>query len=50
MKERIVVGCFVAAPLIACLLATRSTDEIFVAVTVGFFLLCIVYAEGCGRL
>jgi succinate-acetate transporter protein len=50
MKERIIVGCFVAIPVIACLVAARSTDLIFVAVTVGFFLLCIAYAEGCERL
>jgi len=50
MKERIVVGSFVALPVIACLFAARSTDAIFVAVTAGFFLLCIAYAEGCGRL
>jgi hypothetical protein len=50
MKERTFVGGLVAFLILGSLLATGSTDGIFVAVTVGFFLLCIAYAEGCERL
>jgi len=50
MKERTLVGGLVAFLMIGGLLATKSMDAIFVAITVGFFLLCIAYAEGCERL
>ena len=50
MKERMFAGGFVLLLVIAGLVAVKSTDAIFVAVTVGFFLLCIAYAEGCERL
>ena len=50
MKERTFVGGLVSFLVIGSLLATKSTDAIFVAVTIGFFLLCIAYAEGCERL
>jgi succinate-acetate transporter protein len=50
MKERTFVGGLVAFLVIGSLLATKSVDAIYVAVTIGFFLLCIAYAEGCGRL
>jgi len=50
MKERTLVGGFVLLLLIAGLAAAKSPDAIFIAVTVGFFLLCVAYAEGCGRL
>jgi len=50
MKERTLVGCLVAFLIIAGLAATKSADAIFIAATAGFFLLCIAYAEGCGRL
>jgi hypothetical protein len=50
MKERTFIGGLAALLVIGGLLATKSADAIFIAATVGFFLLCIVYAEGCGRL
>jgi hypothetical protein len=50
MNERTLVGYLVAFLILSGLLATKSMDAIFVAVTIGFFLLCIAYAEGCGRL
>ena len=50
MKERTFVGGLVTFLIIGSLIATKSMDAIFVAVTLGFFLLCIAYAEGCGRL
>jgi len=50
MKERTFVGCLVTFLVIGSLIAMGKTDAIFVAVTIGFFLLCIAYAEGCGRL
>jgi hypothetical protein len=36
--------------IIGTLLDTATPDGLFVAATVGFFLLCIAYAEWCGRL
>ncbi len=50
MKERMFIGGLAAIMIIGGLLATKSADAIFVTATVGFFLLCIAYAEGCGRL
>lgn len=50
MKERMFVGGLIAFVILAILIVTKSTDAIFVAVSVGFFLLCFAYAEGCGRL
>jgi succinate-acetate transporter protein len=50
MKERTLVGGLVSFLILGSLLATKSMDAIFVAVTIIFFLLCIAYAEGCGRL
>ncbi len=50
MKEKMFAGAFVLLLAITGLAAARSTDAVFIAVTVGFFLLCIAYAEGCGRL
>ena len=50
MKERIVVTGVVAVLAAAAILVTRNTDAIYVAVTVFFFVTCVAYAEGCGRL
>ena len=50
MKERTLVGGLAACMVIGGLLASKSADAVFIAATVGFFLLCIAYAEGCGRL
>jgi hypothetical protein len=50
MKERTLVGGLAVCLVIAGLSAAKSADAIFIAATVGFFLLCIAYAEGCGRL
>jgi succinate-acetate transporter protein len=50
MKERTLIGYLMALLILGGLLTTKSMDAIFVAVTVGFFLLCIAYAEGCERL
>jgi hypothetical protein len=50
MKERMFIGGLAVFLVIGGLLATRSADAIFVVATVGFFLLCVAYAEGCGRL
>jgi hypothetical protein len=50
MKERTLVGGLAACLVIGGLLASKSADAIFIAATVGFFLLCIAYAEGCGHL
>jgi len=50
MKERTFAGCLVAFLIIGGLVASKSADALFIAATVGFFLLCIAYAEGCGRL
>ncbi len=36
--------------LIGGLVATRSTDGIFVAASIGFFLICALYAVWCERL
>jgi succinate-acetate transporter protein len=50
MKEKTFVGGLVSFLIIGSLLATKSTDAIYVAVAILFFLLCIAYMEGCGRL
>ena len=50
MKERIVVTGVVALLAVAAILVTKNTDAIYIAVTVFFFVTCIAYAEGCGRL
>ena len=50
MKERTFVGGLLVCMALGGLLASKSADALFIAASVGFFLLCIVYAEGCGRL
>ena len=35
---------------IGTLLDTGTTDGIFIAATLGFFLLCMAYTEWCSRL
>jgi hypothetical protein len=46
----IIFAAFVVAMVAKIVLVTGNTDVIYVPATVGFFLLCIAYAEGCGRL
>jgi NADH:ubiquinone oxidoreductase subunit 6 (subunit J) len=50
MKERTFIACLVTFLILGSLVATMSTDAIYVAVALGFFALCIAYAEGCSRL
>jgi succinate-acetate transporter protein len=50
MKERIIVGCLVSLLLMGGLFAAQATDALYVALAVGFFLLCVAYAEGCEKL
>jgi hypothetical protein len=50
MKERMFAGGMVALLILAFLILIRSTDAIFVGVSVVFFLICLAYAEGCDRL
>ena len=45
-----IVTGVVALLAAAVVLATGSTDVIYVAVTVFSFVVCIAYAEGCERL
>jgi len=49
MKERSIVAG-VTFVLGATLLAAKSTDALFMALTLGFFVLCLLYTEGCSRL
>jgi hypothetical protein len=50
MKERAVVGAVVALLVMGVIVATFSTDLIYIAAAVFFFALCIAYAEWCERL
>ena len=50
MKERIVAGVLVGLLALGIAIGTKSTDVVFVVVSVGFFALCIAYAEWCERL
>ena len=50
MKERTFITGLVAFLVIGTLLATGSTDGIYIATTALFFLICIAYAEWCERL
>jgi hypothetical protein len=50
MKERTIAGCLVSLLLLGGLFAARATDALYVAVAIGFFLLCLAYVEGCGKL
>ena len=49
-KETTFIICLVAFLIIGTLLDTGSPDGFFMAATVGFFLLCMAYAEWCERL
>ena len=49
-KERKFLTGLVIFLVIGTLLDAGTTDGVFVAATVGFFLLCIAYAEWCERL
>ena len=48
-ENKFIVG-LVAFLAIGTLLDAGTTDGIFVSITVGFFALCIAYAEWCARL
>ncbi len=50
MKERTLVASAVGLLAGAGVLASGNTDVIYVAVSIAFFVLCIAYAEGCGKL
>jgi hypothetical protein len=50
MKERAVVGAVVALLVMGVIVATFSTDLIYILAMVLFFALCIAYAEWCERL
>ncbi len=51
MKERTVVGVIVAILFILVAIGlTKSTDMLFVAAALGFFAICVGYAELCERL
>ena len=50
MKERAFVTGLVAFLILGSLLATGAMDGVYIAASIGFFLLCIAYAEGCERL
>ncbi len=50
MKDRSIAGVLVGILALGGAFATRSTDVIFVAASIAFFVLCIGYAEWCGRL
>ncbi|MCE0484394.1 MAG: hypothetical protein LV479_09175 [Methylacidiphilales bacterium] len=49
-KERAFVTGMVSFLIIGSLIATGVTDGVYVAASIGFFLLCIAYAEWCARL
>jgi len=49
-KERAFITGLVSFLIIGSLIATQSTDAIYVATAIGFFLICIAYAEWCERL
>lgn len=49
-KERAFITGLVGFLIIGSLIATQSTDAIYVAAAIGFFLVCIAYAEWCERL
>jgi hypothetical protein len=51
MKERnVVISVVLLLASVGLVAITRSTDVIYVAVTLVFFGLCIAYAEWCERL
>jgi hypothetical protein len=50
MQERTVVKSLVGLLAIAVVVATASTDLIYIAVGVVFFVGCIAYAEWCEKL
>ncbi len=49
-KERIFITGLVSFLLIGSLIATGSTDGIYIAVSVAIFLVAIAYAAWCERL
>jgi hypothetical protein len=49
-KERRFLACLVVFLIVGTLLDIDAADGIFIAAAVGFFLLCIAYAEWCARL
>ena len=49
-KDRSIVLGVVAILVFVGLLLAGQTDGVFIAASIGFFTLCIAYAEWCGRL
>jgi hypothetical protein len=49
-KERTFLTCLAAFIVLGSLLDTQTADGIYIAATLGFFLLCIAHAEWCSRL
>jgi hypothetical protein len=50
MKERTFVAGLVTFLLVGSLIAAKSTDATYIAATIGFFAICVAYAEWCERL
>jgi hypothetical protein len=49
-KERAFVAGLVSFLIIGSLLASGTMDGVYVAVSFGFFLLCIAYAAWCEKI
>ena len=49
-KEKAFLTGLISFLIIGSLIATKSPDGIYIAATIGFFLICIAYAEWCERL
>ena len=50
MKERTIITSIVALLVAVGVFAMGNMDIIYVAASIAFFVLCIVYAEGCEKL
>jgi hypothetical protein len=50
MKSKAFLTGLVVFLLLGSLVAFGSTDGCYVAASIGFFLVCVIYAEACGRL
>jgi hypothetical protein len=49
-KEKTFLTCLMTFLILGTLLDIDWNDGIFIAATVGFFLLCLAYVEWCSRL
>jgi hypothetical protein len=49
-KERAFITGIVGFLIIGSLIATNSTDGIYIAASLAFFAICVAYAEWCERL